>query len=464
MDQEQKITIKKIEIEYSIQHTVIGLLFCLLGIALPSFLTTDTFYVEGFLDIFTENGDKFYLLLSVCGIVFLNSIRALPFYLGTFLIAEHTSFYYKNRKLFICNCVMTFLLLSLVYKITNIVQHMQLYFGYTSYLVIIFVLILLRMDLFSVSLLDKSLLLVFAQLSLQWFDEIPALTKWGFGHGNVTLVIKETAVQTQADAILTRFVLTMAGLFALFLILQTRLLYQKHHLKISAIERQKATDAMYSAQIEALKLRTNSELHHLVHDLKSPLTTIQGLSGLALMMEENDNIKEYIQKIDDSSNIMNSMISDILYEDKREDVTTKRLIDKVLSQVFTYIPQEKICVVNSIPDRIISVNIVRFARALVNLLDNASRFIDAENGIIKLHLYETDGKITFEITDNGKGISQDDLKNIWDYGFSGRNSTGLGLSYVRQTVEKHGGTVHIASKEHEYTTVMIQINGEGEDV
>lgn len=449
-----------VKLKYNLKYIITGIVFCIIGTALPAVLVPETFGVEYFLETYISQGDRFYLLLSVCGIVFLNCIRALPFFLGTFLIVENCTFFEKKDKTFICNCILTFVLLPLLYVITNVVHHLHLYFGYTSYLIIIFVLILLYMDLFSVSLADKIMLLAFSQLSLQWFDEIPALTKWGFGHGTVTLKIKEAAVLLHDDRLLTTFAFIMSGIFTLFLVLQTRLLYQKHHLKISAIEKQKADEAMYSAQIEALKLRTNSELSHLVHDLKSPLTTIQGLAGLCLMMESDENIKEYIQKINDSSDIMSSMISDILYEDKKECVTTKELMDKVQSQIYTYIPTEKVHVENAVPDDYISINMVRFARALVNIIDNAYRFIDSKDGLIHIKISEKDGEIIFEITDNGKGISEKDLDNIWNYGYSGRNSTGLGLSYVRQTVENHSGVLHIESKENEYTTVTIKIRKE----
>ncbi|HHT11595.1 MAG TPA: HAMP domain-containing histidine kinase, partial [Propionibacterium sp.] len=84
-------------------------------------------------------------------------------------------------------------------------------------------------------------------------------------------------------------------------------------------------------------------------------------------------------------------------------------------------------------------------RAITNLLDNAVKFSPSDG---TLRVYLMDGTLT--IIDQGPGIEEDDLPNIFDRFYrsdKARNTpgTGLGLSIVAHTVEAHGGTVRASN-------------------
>ena len=87
-----------------------------------------------------------------------------------------------------------------------------------------------------------------------------------------------------------------------------------------------------------------------MHDLKSPLTTAQGLISLAGMMEENPLIREYFGKITVSLESMSVMISEILYENTRALITTEELMNTVLAQVSIRIPAKMIRYRNEVPE------------------------------------------------------------------------------------------------------------------
>ena len=73
------------------------------------------------------------------------------------------------------------------------------------------------------------------------------------------------------------------------------------------------------------------------------------------------------------------------------------------------------------------------------------------------------------MTDNGSGIEAGDMEHIWDLGYSDKQSTGLGLPFVRQVIENHKGAVHVESEKNHYTKVIVclrkgeQTDGECED-
>ena len=56
--------------------------------------------------------------------------------------------------------------------------------------------------------------------------------------------------------------------------------------------------------------------------------------------------------------------------------------------------------------------------------------------------------VNITVTDNGSGIEAGDMEHIWDLGYSDKQSTGLGLPFVRQVIENHKGAVHVESEKN----------------
>ena len=67
--------------------------------------------------------------------------------------------------------------------------------------------------------------------------------------------------------------------------------------------------------------------------------------------------------------------------------------------------------------------------------------------------------------DNGAGIDKERLHSVWDRGISGRQSSGLGLAFVRNVVEKMGGEIRVSSTPGQGTRISLELpeeRGEGE--
>ncbi|NLG36965.1 MAG: HAMP domain-containing histidine kinase, partial [Clostridiales bacterium] len=93
----------------------------------------------------------------------------------------------------------------------------------------------------------------------------------------------------------------------------------------------------------------------------------------------------------------------------------------------------------------------RIEQVVVNLLDNAIKFVD-EGGQIRLWTFKSEDKVLVCVGNSGGVIPEEDLPYVFerfykvDKSHSGRRGTGLGLSIVRRILEQHGQTVTAHSK------------------
>lgn len=453
---------KKFEIQYNQRLFIQGCILTLLGVTGP-FLIPARFpriYDSLYLAMKTESGGP--LILAAMKLVFMNVARMIPHYLGVFLLDDSIHVYIRGKRHFEFNVAATFGLIILVYEAIYYIHGMRYDFGFPAILTILLVLLLSYLDLFSVSILNKIVLVGSLLLSIQWLDVIPALTSHGFGRGEISVDVKMIANFMGERMLLTEFAIVMCIVFSFASVTQIQLLYKEHKLRISNEKTRQVEKELYHMQLETLKVRNFSEVQSLVHDLKSPLTTAQGLISLVEMMEQGTMVQEYFQKISSSLAIMGTMISEILYENARSRLETAELMRMVLAQVSVVIPSGVMDYTNHCPEAVIKGNRIRLSRAVINLLSNAYQAVDKENGKIIMTVEKEGGWISITVQDNGTGMEPEQMEHIWDIGYSKWNSMGGGLPFVRQVVENHEGTVEITSKSGEYTRAVIRLREEDE--
>jgi two-component system phosphate regulon sensor histidine kinase PhoR len=94
----------------------------------------------------------------------------------------------------------------------------------------------------------------------------------------------------------------------------------------------------------------------------------------------------------------------------------------------------------------------RIKQVLINLIDNAIKY-SSENKRIKISFFDMDKNYLIEITDEGNGISKEDLPRVFERFFRTDKArspktggTGLGLSIVKHIIEAHKQTINVRSK------------------
>lgn len=430
---------------------MLGFCLCLLGILMPAFLK------EGDLGIYITlrnalvDADAMRLLHAAVLLLLLNSLRSAPHYLGILLLMESVRTERHQWGFFFFKYLLAFFLLLGVYQLVYDIYGIRYVVEPPALIV------LLRMGALNrvpVGGSSKTLLLLLFMLSIQSLDIMPGLTEWGFGRGEISIDIKQAAIILNCEPILLGFCLMTSLIFAITMLMTVLLILDKRKMRLALEKESRIELQLMDTRLKAVSMRDTFEIQSLVHDLKSPLTAIQGLASLSSAICENETVANYQSRISDAADRMSYMISEILYEDCRKRIRVSELLERVRSQYSVHEGAKLLKYENYAGDRYICVNVVRMIRVVINLLANASRAI-GNDGEIRLWSESREPFVALCVWDNGRGIRRENLEHIWDIGFSREGSTGLGLSFVRQTVQKHGGEVRIFSEAGEYTRVEL---------
>ncbi|HEY4326706.1 MAG TPA: HAMP domain-containing sensor histidine kinase [Mucilaginibacter sp.] len=196
------------------------------------------------------------------------------------------------------------------------------------------------------------------------------------------------------------------------------------------------------------------------HDLRNPIAAVE---SIAMMMEMEDidaETKDNLYLMKASCVKARSIIDDLLEAARNENViefvTHKTEINKLLTDIIDLWKKQhganNIELISSISPAYALIDHEKFHRVLDNLIGNAIKFSHEKNKI-EIFLTTKNTQVVIEIKDYGIGISKDKLPLIFDPftkagrpGLKGEQSTGLGLSIVKQIVEKHKGIIEAESE------------------
>ncbi|SFL62441.1 sensor histidine kinase [Halanaerobium salsuginis] len=198
------------------------------------------------------------------------------------------------------------------------------------------------------------------------------------------------------------------------------------------------------------------------HELKAPLTSIRGSAELLLdgVIKDQERQQQYLEMILTESNRLTNLIDETLIlaeidagglELNKEKISLPDMINH-LKLFFENIKKDEQQLEISVLELTITANREKLRRILINLLSNSVKFSPAGTKI-KLKVELIGQEVKFSVSDQGTGIPQSELKNIWERFYKidkartpGKKSSGLGLAIVKQLVEEHNGHVFVKSE------------------
>ena len=222
-------------------------------------------------------------------------------------------------------------------------------------------------------------------------------------------------------------------------------------------------------------------LSHMSHDMRTPMNAIIGFTGIAMKNDPSDEVKNCLEKIDESSEYLLSLINDVLdlthiesgkvkYNPVPADV--KNITDSALDIIKGFLTNRDInfkiqCEDAKIPN--VLADPARLRDVLVNILSNAVKFTpDGGTITFEAQCQEKGGdgyiNMRYRISDTGIGMSEEFTKEVFEE-FAQEDSdvrtqyhgVGLGMAIVKKYVDMMGGTISVQSKKHEGTTFTVDI-------
>jgi two-component system, OmpR family, phosphate regulon sensor histidine kinase PhoR len=220
----------------------------------------------------------------------------------------------------------------------------------------------------------------------------------------------------------------------------------------------------------------------IVHDLRGPLSGIQGTLEFVLSQEglkldplnadllteaqrESERMMSLINEIMDFSKIQSGS-----FTVEQEPVRIAGLLKRAVRSLQSVAARDEVFLLSAhgrdVPQIIGSVE--KLTQAVINLISNSLKFTP-KKGLISVGAQiirngDVAESIVITVTDSGMGIKSSELQQIWDkYKQSGNKSlrggggTGLGLYIVKQVVEAHGGEVTVASIEGVGTSMVLKL-------
>lgn len=219
-------------------------------------------------------------------------------------------------------------------------------------------------------------------------------------------------------------------------------------------------------RLQELEKLRDSLTHMVVHDLRTPLTSLlSGLYSLDSLGELNEDQQEFWRVAVSGGETLLGMINDLLDVSRMEDGSLKLaysnpnpeiLIERAVRQVDLLIREKNLELRTEIPERlpILTADEDKLRRVLVNLLGNAIKFTPPGGRItVSVRAGDCGAVVRFSVQDTGEGIPREAFGRIFEkFGQvetrrAGQpNSTGLGLTFCKMAVEAHGGTIWLESE------------------
>lgn len=226
--------------------------------------------------------------------------------------------------------------------------------------------------------------------------------------------------------------------------------HMKESLKAS-LEQQWKAEQMQKEQIAAL-----------AHDLKTPLTVIQGNADLICETELDKEQRLYAEYISSSSEQMQLYIRTLIdisraatgYQLQMEDIDLPAYIKQLREQIDALCQTKKIGLqveIEHLP-AVLSVDKLLLERAIMNVVNNALDYSPQDSSIL-ISMTGNKGSLQISVTDAGPGFSQEDLLHAEEQFYMADRSRssnlhfGMGLFITKSIVQQHGGQLILSNSE-----------------
>ena len=200
-------------------------------------------------------------------------------------------------------------------------------------------------------------------------------------------------------------------------------------------------------------------LANMSHEIRTPLNAIVGFASLLVESDDKKERQDYVDIMQENTELLLQLISDILDLSKIEAGTHDFTMDHLDIKSFCEdimrnydIKEDKpvpVLLAPDLPEYYIYTDKKRLMQVITNFINNALKFTNEGQIMLEYRHKAESNEIEFAVTDTGMGIAPDKVDQVFDR-FVKLNSfskgTGLGLSICRSIIEHLGGTIGAESE------------------
>jgi len=226
--------------------------------------------------------------------------------------------------------------------------------------------------------------------------------------------------------------------------------------------------------LKKLEDMRNGFISSVSHELRTPMTTISGfIEGILDETIPPERQTEYLRIVLAETKRLARLVNELLMVARMEgglqlkcgDFDMNEVVRIAILRFESVFTEKNIRADISFDDETCPVHADRDAidRVLINLFDNALKF-NREDGYVRVNVAQTDTAVTVTVENSGEGISEEDLKMIWDKFYKtdrsrsrDKTGVGLGLYLVKNIIAAHGGKIHAESVPGEYTRFIFTL-------
>ena len=276
--------------------------------------------------------------------------------------------------------------------------------------------------------------------------------------------------------------LAVVGLVLIFVIWHSTELVEKE--REERLREQQVQNRLMSEALEKAEVANRAKstfLFNMSHDIRTPMNAIIGFRNLLEKhQEEPEKRADYLRKIDDASNVLLSIINNVLEMARIEKGTleidetawsAEQFNDTLYSVFHEMMAQKDIAFTRQVhvKNHYVFCDSSKLREIFLNVLSNAYKYTNP-GGKVDMHLEEIasdrEGYVLYQttISDTGIGISEEFLPHIFEE-FARENNTtdnkiegtGLGMPIVKRLVDFLDGTIEVKSEKGVGTTVIITL-------
>ncbi len=221
----------------------------------------------------------------------------------------------------------------------------------------------------------------------------------------------------------------------------------------------------------------NDFISNMTHEFKTPISTIslacEVLNDKSIEKNE-ERTNKYVKMIRDENKRLSLLVENILqtaildkgeFKLKIQSTDIHNLIDQSIANIKLQVENRdgEISTELNAENPVINADRVHITNIIFNLIDNALKYSN-EKPVIKITTRSDREGIFISVKDNGIGISKENQHRIFDTMYRVHTGNvhnvkgfGLGLSYVKAVVEKHGGSISVESELNKGSTFTVYL-------